>query len=589
MSNQKLERFTPHPDDSAPGCIGQRLFNVENNEAPQAQVGVPASDFHRHLFKHTPLAVAFMDVSGNILDVNPSFSSLFGYDHSEVTGRKSKDSIVSGNYFLEAAGLLSRVMTGESVTSETLRKHKSNRLIPVRIHGHPVRSGGEIIGVCAIYEDLSEKRALESELRNKSYFDDLTGLPNVEYLTDNINRSRGAGQDDNRIVVVLIGLDRFRRINGSLGRAAGDEVLMEIANRIRKVSRFQDMQARCGGDKFAVLLSGLNKRREAEQVAKRYLAVIERPMHVAGTQISVGASIGVVFGVEEYEDAAEVLNDAEIALQNAKKSNGSKVQVFIPPMHEQVAATSQMELDMELAVAENAFELAYQPVVSITDGLLHGYEALLRWEHPTMGAISPERFIPLAEETGMITNLGRWVLARALADLSVLSRSVDRELSMNVNLSVKQLFMDELEGFLKGLLKKHKVRPERLHLEITESVIMHPELLPKLEALRGQGIKIGIDDFGTGYSSLGYLKDMPIDFLKIDKSFVSGKGNADKEIVTALINLAERLNLEVVAEGVETVEQMDILRGMGCKMCQGFYFSRPVPKDRACELPKNFL
>jgi Amt family ammonium transporter len=220
--------------------------------------------------------------------------------------------------------------------------------------------------------------------------------------------------------------------------------------------------------------------------------------------------------------------------------------------------------------------------------MLQGFEALLRWDHPTMGPISPERFIPLAEESGMIAGLGRWVLARALGDLGKLSKAAGHELSMNVNLSVKQLFMDELEGFIAGLLQKHDIRPDRLHLEITESVIMHSELLPKLEALRNLGAKIGIDDFGTGYSSLGYLKDMPIDFLKIDKSFVSGQGKADKEIVTTLINLADRLNLEVVAEGVESLEQMDQLRDMGCKLGQGFYFSKPVPQDLACRLPPQF-
>jgi Amt family ammonium transporter len=548
----------------------------------------PSPEFHRRLFLESPLAVAFMDASGNILDVNERFASLFGYRREEICGRVSGESIASGGYFSEAAGLLSRVVSGESVSSETLRNHKSGRLVPVRVHGVPVREGGEIIGACAIYEDLSERKALESELHNKSYFDDLTGLPNAEYLTDCISRSCNAGADGGKGVVVLIGLNRFRRINGSLGRSAGDEVLIEVAERIRSVSRFQDMQARCGGDKFAVLLSGLQRRSEAVQVARRYLEIIERPLQVAGAQVSPNASAGVVFGVDDYEDSFEVLNDAEIALNNAKNSAGSRVQVFIPPMHEQVAATSQMELDMERAVAEKSFRLAYQPVVSVSTGELEGFETLLRWEHPTMGEIPPDRFIPLAEETGLIVPLGRWVLGRALEDLGRLSDSLRRKLSMNVNISVKQLHMDDLESYLQGLLDKHGVDAGRLNFEITESVILQPELLPVLDSLRRSGVGIGIDDFGTGYSSLGYLKDMPLDFLKIDKSFISGGGKADHEIITAIINLADSLSLDVVAEGVETPDQFGLLGDMGCKYAQGYLFSRPVPLDSARVLPLKF-
>lgn len=552
---------------------------------PLQQAG---EDFLRQCFADSPLAVAFMDGKGRIIEVNQSFTELFGYANNEICGSSSGSNIASGNYLSEASGFISRVLTGEKIIGETLRKHKSDKLIPVRINGSPVVSRGKVIGACAIYEDLSEKRALESELHNKIFFDDLTGLPNADYLSDCIDRSRTMNSEGNKAVVMLIGLNRFKRINGSLGRAAGDKVLVEIAKRIRRASRFQDMQARCGGDKFAVLLSGLHKRDKAEEVAKRYLQKIERPLEVDGVQINLSASIGVVFGVEDYDDASEVLNDAEIALSNAKNSANSRVRIFMPPMHEQLAMSSRMELDMERAVAEKSFELAYQPIVSTVTGDLVSFEALLRWEHPKMGPVAPDRFIQLAEETGLIVPLGRWVIDNALSGLKMLSGRLGRDLTMSVNISVQQLLMDDLENYLTEMLGKYDITPSRLNLEITESVILKPELLPRLESLRRSGVTIGIDDFGTGYSSLGYLKEMPVDFLKIDKSFISGKDHADKEIVTAIINLSERLGLNVVAEGVETRSQLELLRALNCGFAQGYYFSRPIAAVQAMALPVRF-
>jgi len=435
-------------------------------------------------------------------------------------------------------------------------------------------------------------RALEESrehFRHAAYHDVLTGLPNRLQLTD---RLRLAIEQTRRLpghsfALVFLDLDRFKYVNDSLGHAAGDRLLVAIARRLEAVLRPSDVVARLGGDEFAILLDGLEEDGDAVRVAKRVQEGLDHPFNLNGHEVFTTASVGITLSATGYDQPEHVLRDADTAMYRAKENGKARYEVFDAVMHARAVERLRMENDLRRAVERGAFQVHYQPIVSLATDEVAGFEALVRWERPGGGFVSPSEFIPIAEETGLIVEIGRMVLAESCRQMREWQQQspANRALTVSVNLSGKQFLQPDLIGQVRRTLEETGLAPHSLKLEITESIMMEnaEAASEMLVQLRGMGVQLSIDDFGTGYSSLSYLHRFPVNILKVDRSFVMrmGEGGENSEIVRTILTLASNLGMEVIAEGIETPSQLSQLKGMGCAYGQGYIFSRPVSAERA--------
>jgi diguanylate cyclase (GGDEF)-like protein len=439
----------------------------------------------------------------------------------------------------------------------------------------------------------------QTEVRRRAHaalHDPLTGLPNRTLLLNRLaEQVEGAAREQGRrrpgacrVALILLDLDRFKVVNESLGHAAGDQLLAQVGERLIAAARSTDTVARLGSDEFGILLGPVRGVREAERVASRIEAAIAGPFDLAGTDVSVGASMGIAIGSATLAHPFDLLKEAEIALHRAKADPIRKVVLFDPAMHAQTLDRATLEHDLRRAIERSELRLHYQPLVDLETGTVLGMEALLRWQHPTRGLVPPLSFIPVAEETGLILPIGRWVLETACHQLRDWERRFPAAagLAVSVNLSARQFAESTLIPNVAAILDHAGLEPGQLELEITESVVMDQSeaSIERLRGLRALGVRLVLDDFGTGYSSLSYLRRLPLDTIKVDRSFVSGLGSgpADIPIVQAVVSLAHGLGIDVVAEGIETSAQLASLRELGCDRGQGFLLSRPLP-DLAME------
>jgi diguanylate cyclase (GGDEF)-like protein len=378
-------------------------------------------------------------------------------------------------------------------------------------------------------------------------------------------------------------LDDFKTVNDSLGHAAGDEVLVEFARRLDESIRGADVAARFGGDEFAVLLEDVAETQAAADAAQRILELLARPMQAGHRQVTLSGSIGIsIFGHDDTRDAEELIRDADAAMYIAKRDGKGSYRLFEPAMHAGVVARLELRTDLQRALATDQFELHYQPVIRLSDGSVSGVEALLRWRHPEKGVISPVEFIPIAEETGLIIPIGRWVLREGCRHGRRLVAADGRPLRMSINLSLRQIQHSDIVADVRDALEEAGLEPERLTLEITESVLMDDTELAvsRLRDLKALGVTLALDDFGTGYSSLSYLSRFPVDILKMDRSFLSEVSTPESHtLANAVVGLGATLSLEVVAEGIEEIEQANTLRELGCDLGQGFLFARPLEAE----------
>jgi Amt family ammonium transporter len=439
----------------------------------------------------------------------------------------------------------------------------------------------------------------QTEVRNRAHaalHDMLTGLPNRTLLLNRLaeqleatRRTAGRRGTGARIALILLDLDRFKVVNESLGHAAGDLLLMQVGHRLVTAARSTDTIARLGSDEFGILLGAVRSVREAELIAARIEAAIAAPFDLDGQEVSVGASLGLAVGRAAASYPGDLLKEAEMALHRAKMDPVRGTVLFDPEMRAQTLERATLEHDLRRAIERSELRLHYQPLVDLATGRVDGLEALLRWQHPARGLVPPLSFIPLAEETGLILPIGRWVLETACAQVREWQRRVPSAASLvvSVNISARQFAQADLVADIAAILDHSGLTPASLELEITESVVMDQSetSVERLRGLRALGVKLVLDDFGTGYSSLSYLRRLPLDTIKIDRSFVSGLGTdeADLPIVQAVISLAHGLGVNVVAEGIETEAQLARLRELGCDRGQGFWFARPLPPD---ELPR---
>ena len=417
---------------------------------------------------------------------------------------------------------------------------------------------------------LQQAKESAATIRHQAQHDALTGLPNRVLFTDQVDQAMRAAGDQ---AVLFIDLDDFKWVNDSLGHAAGDELLVVVARRLQASVRQPDLAARLGGDEFAVLVQqgGVEV---ASKVAARIIAALRQPAAVGGTQILIQASVGIAT-VSEWRDTAELLRNADVAMYVAKEHGKGQFRVFEPAMRDRVQNRVGLEVELRGALERDQLVLAYQPLVSLADEAVVGAEALVRWQHPTRGLLLPGSFLPVAEQSGLILPLGRWVLREACQQARSWGRSRGgRSFRISVNLSARELHHPDLVDEVVEALNGAELDPGALVLEITESMILHDDeaVAAKLDVLRGLGVRVALDDFGTGYSSLSHLQRLPVDQIKVDKSFVS----ADDDVVHAILQLGRTLRLETVAEGVETRVQAERLRTLGCQLAQGHYFGKPL-------------
>jgi diguanylate cyclase (GGDEF)-like protein/PAS domain S-box-containing protein len=443
-----------------------------------------------------------------------------------------------------------------------------------------------------VQQELSSRQQMEQVLRHSAMHDSLTDLPNRHLLMSGLAFAlkRSKHQPNFRFAVLFLDLDRFKLVNDSLGHLSGDQLLKVVADKIVELLRPMDLAARLGGDEFVILLDGINALADAIEVAERLLAMFRKPFQLFQRPIYITASIGIVMSSAQYQKPVEILRDADIAMYQAKAKGKNCYALFDSDFHRQAVQQLQLEHDLRQGLINQQFCLYYQPIMNLLNGKMVGFEALVRWQHPELGLVPPIDFIPLAEETGLITDLGRWIMMTACEQLQTWRQQFPalQSLKVNVNLSVEQLRTENLATEVGQILQETGLDGQYLTLEITESMLIDDTeaMIQLIDRLRTLAIKVAIDDFGTGYSSLSYLHRLPIDALKIDKSFIQEiqTDPMNQSIVGTIITLSDQLNLLAVAEGIEKVEHLHQLQAMGCEQGQGYYFSPPLPAAAVAEL-----
>lgn len=431
-----------------------------------------------------------------------------------------------------------------------------------------------------ILQGIFERKRAEQRVLHDAFHDTLTGLPNRTLFIEHLDQAIGRAQRANGYLfsVLFIDIDRFKVVNDGLGHDSGDRMLVAVGQRIKRALRGGDIVARLGGDEFAVLADDLMELGDALRLADRIQEQFSQPFELDGRDVVVSASIGIARNAPQCRTGGQLLRDADIAMYRAKEFGGGQHRLFDSGMHSVMVSRLELESDLRRALAEDQLRVVYQPIVDLRDGDLDGFEALLRWQHPERGTILPGAFIHVAEETGLVVPIGRWLIREVVAKLAVLNRNRARPVSVSINLADREFLHPDLVDDLRQVLDAAALPEGVLHLELTERMLMthgRNDVLPRLKAL---GVRLSIDDFGTGWSSLSRLHQLPIDALKIDHSFVSElSGHADSgEIVRTIVALAHNLGISVVAEGVERPEQLRMLRDLGCEFAQGFLLSHPL-------------
>lgn len=529
-------------------------------------------------------AIAIYDKNYKLVDVNPSYLKLFGGLRTHYLGKQFSLPGYDEKYISE---IKTNLQESEHWQEELKLRNFKNILLPIEVSIDEIKnSHGQITNYVVIFSDLTERKKAESQLHNLSNRDRTTGLPNRNLFFTNLKK---LAQQDVHHALLVFDLDNFKKINDSLGHQLGDSLLAKLAMRLNKLARQQDTFYRLGGDEFALVMTGTNDIHTITKTAKQFLAAIATPFKMANHELVITSSVGIVLFPEDGSTPEILLKNADTAMYHAKQK-GNHYLFFNDSMNEQAVKRLQIENLMRYGLKEDHFVVYYQPKMDIKSGLLVGMEALVRFITPKKGIISPGVFIPIAEETGQIIDIGEVVLDKACKDVK---RWIDQDLfdgRVAVNLSAKQFSLPDLTTRIDIILQKNHLPSYFLELEITEGTVMDDpqEAINVMRSLSARGIHLAIDDFGTGYSSLAYLKQFPLNTLKVDKAFVDDMHNErGRNMVDSIVTIAQNLELHVVAEGVEKAEQLAILEELNCQTVQGYYYSKPLSAEEFTEFLKQ--
>ena len=540
-------------------------------------------------FTHSALGMALVSTDLILVQVNKSFSDMVGFENDAITGGEISQYVIAEDRERLIMDLTSMVDDDSTVDTEYVWMHHNGS--PVSVNAHVAffkdwASGSR----CLIFQmqDVTARRAAEERLRHVAYHDDLTDLPNRAYFNELLRQAISDVEDDiiKQFAVMYLDFDRFKVINDSLGHKAGDLLLMTVAGRLGRCLKEGDVLARLGGDEFAVLVQDVDTESELISIADQLLGCFISPVRLGETEVTVSASIGIAVSGADYVEAEGILRDADTAMYRAKSLGRSRYVIFDSALHDQVVEQLTLEQEIRRALPQRELVLNYQPIYALGRSVITGFEALVRWQSPKRGLVGPSAFIPLAEETGLIIDIGNWVMNHACHQLRTWMRNgdCDDSLVININVSAVQLARPDFVSIVAQTLRRHEISPHQITLEFTESVLMDGEsVILTMRQLSDLGVKLSIDDFGTGYSSLSYLHALPIDVLKIDRAFVSRLSNTSngQSIVRSIISLGKALSKTLVAEGIEEEGQLSQLVAMGCDEGQGFLFSKPVDAESA--------
>ncbi len=571
--------------------IREYAGNLEEMVRERTQRLMDSEHKYRAIFENTGTAMAIMEADTSISLVNSEFEALTGYTRDCIQGQMTcKEFFLPESRKIIEAYVASLFENGNNkpVTGElqVLTQTGESRIVVLIMAQIPGASS------CVVSMlDVTDQKRAEAQVLHQAYHDSLTGLGNRSCLIEDLrSKLDGLRKGENDLfALLLLDLDRFNMVNESLGHNIGDELIKAISLRLAGILKPGDMLARLGGDEFAILFNDAAELSDVTDYADRVLRTLNQTFELSGQNLITTSSIGIALSSMGYERAEDLLRDADAALHRAKLQGKARYVIFDAEMHLRAKKLLQLVTGIRLALQNEEFILHYQPIISLKTGRIAGFEALIRWQHPTQGFLPPGRFLPEAEEVGLIIPIDYWVLRTACSSMARLLETLDsdEELIVSINLSGKQFDKEEIYERVRTTLEETGLCPQCLKLEITEGAVMaNAEIATKiLHQLKSLGIKISIDDFGTGYSSLSYLHRFPVDMLKIDRSFVSkmGEGNENLEIVRTIVSLAHNMGLEVIAEGVETEEQQNTLKQFGCEYVQGFYYSKPVDMETLVE------
>jgi len=559
-----------------------------SRETLEKEVEVREEVEYRHklfekVFESALEGIIITDKGGKIIAVNPAFSSITGYESYEVIGQNPRVLKSDRHDPKFYAGMWGELSSTGRWSGEIWNRRKNGESYPELLSISAIRDvEGEITHYVSVFHDITDMKLKEEQIHFQAYHDALTGLPNRELLSDRLTVAIAhAARQGSRVALLYLDLDNFKHVNDSLGHARGDELLQQVGNLLSAELGEHATVARLGGDEFVIMIEDDVNTRMMAEYGNLILSLFEKPFKVEDAEFFITTSIGMTLYPEDGSDAGTLIKNADMAMFQAKDSGKNSYNLFTPEMNEKVNKRLKMENDMRRGLKRDEFMVYYQPKVDLKRHCVAGMEALVRWVRLDGSLMNPGDFIPLAEDTDLIVDIGERVLDKACAFLRLLDETEFKGLSVAVNLSPRQFRQEGLVEMIVRTLEIHELSPSRLELEITESTIMKDvsETIRKLNELVDMGIRISIDDFGTGYSSLYYLKNFPIDTLKIDRSFVRDicEDPNDAQIVQTITLMAQNLGIGVVAEGVETQEQEDLLTSFGCAQVQGFLYSKPLP------------
>ncbi|MBL0385757.1 EAL domain-containing protein [Tumebacillus sp. ITR2] len=542
---------------------------------------------YRSLFEHNQDAVYTMDIDGRFLTSNPACERVMGYSLEALQSKGYANIIVPEDIELVVQNFRSAVQ-GEATEFECRTLKPDGGCNDFLVKFVPMYINGEIVGVYGIGKDITKQKLADERVRKMAFYDVLTDLPNrvlfEQRLDQELERARTRGQ---MLAVMFFDLDRFKFINDTFGHGIGDRLLQAVSERLMTTVEADAIFSRISGDEFTALLPNVKDVQEVTEAAQQVIQTLQRPFVLDGNEIFITSSIGISLYPNDGSGAEQLVRHADTAMYRAKENGRNNYQLFQSAMNKQVTERLALEHDLRKALEREEFVVYYQPQVNSSTGIVFGLEALVRWQHPTRGMVSPAEFIPLAEESGLIVPIGEWVLRKSCEQVKSWQR-VFPNLRAAVNLSARQFQSDDLVETVARVLRETELDAHCLDLEITESTTMHnvDRAISTMHGLKQLGIQISLDDFGTGYSSLSYLKHFPIHMLKIDRSFVRDitTDEDDASIVASVIAMAHSLNLHVIAEGVETEEQLGYLMERGCDQMQGYLFSPPLPVEKCDEL-----